>query len=62
MRTIDTTVKMNVLRRDCQNTGSSKALRKLRNPAQSYDGLPAVTSLKANAIARKNGSATSATM
>ena len=45
-----------------QNTGSSKTRRKLRNPTQSKDGSPAVTSEKAKPIASRNGTPTRATM
>ena len=45
-----------------QNTGSSNARRKLRNPTQSNDGSPAVTSERAKPMARKNGIPTRATM
>ena len=59
MRAIDTTVNTKVLRSDRQKTGSSRARRKVSSPAQSKLGSPAVTSLRLNEIARKNGIATS---
>src|SRR3990170_1916785 len=61
MKIIETVVKMRVFHSDFQNTGSSKTREKLVKPAQSYDGSPDVTSLNAKAIARPNGTATSAT-
>ena len=59
---IEMPVNMNVLPTDCQNTGSSKALWKLRSPTKSNDGSPAVTSESANPTARTNGTPTSAMM
>src|ERR671910_232533 len=61
IRAIETTVKTKVLRSERQNTGSSRARSKVRRPAHWKLGSPAVTSLKANPMARKNGTATSAT-
>src|SRR5215216_2750059 len=61
IRAIETTVKTKVLRSERQNTGSSRARWKVRRPAHWKLGSPAVTSLKANPMARKNGTATSAT-
>src|SRR4029453_3597158 len=61
IRAIETTVNTKVLRRARQNTGSSRARRKVSRPAQWKLGSPAVTSLKANPMARKKGTATRAT-
>src|SRR5687768_11926101 len=58
MKNIETPVKISVFHSDFQNTGSLKTRRKLVRPAQSYDGSPAVTSLKANATASPKGTAT----
>ena len=54
-------VNTNVLRTDCQNTGSAKIAPKFRSPTQSKLGSPPVTSDSANAIASRNGNPTSAT-
>src|SRR6266540_33068 len=62
MSAIEIVVKMNVLPSDRQNTGSWKMARKFASPTKLYDGSPAVTSESAKPIARKNGTATSATM
>ena len=53
---------MIVLRSARQKTGSWKIAEKLSSPTQSKLGSPAVTSLKANAMASRNGIATSSTM
>ena len=55
-------VKTSVLRSARQKTGSCRIAEKFSKPTQSKLGSPAVTSLKANAIASRNGIATSTTM
>ena len=62
IRTIEIALKTSVFRSDVQKTGSSNIRWKLRKPTQSKPGCPPVTSLRLKAIARKNGSATSAMM
>jgi hypothetical protein len=60
MTTIEIAVNTSVLRSARQKTGSSKIAEKFAKPTQSKLGSPVVTSLKANAIASRKGSATSA--